>query len=41
MGRITGVEFLAGALVGFFCILYHVKTGSESQSAFYPIGIRG
>jgi hypothetical protein len=38
-GWTTGVEFLAGALKGFFS-LHLVQTGSGAHPASYPVGTR-
>jgi len=38
MGRITRVQFLAEAIMGFFFLCHHVQNGSGAHPAPYPMG---
>jgi hypothetical protein len=41
MGWITGIQFLAGAVMGYFSLHHCFKTGSGAHPVSYPMGIMG
>jgi len=41
MGWRTGVQFLVGAMMGFFSLCHHVQTESGVHPTSYPIGTEG
>jgi len=40
MGWMTGVQFPAGAMMGFFSLHHCIYTGSEAHPAYYLMGTR-
>jgi hypothetical protein len=41
MGWMTGIQFLAGAMMGFFSLHDCIQTGSGAHPIAYPMGTEG